>query len=104
MQVIVVVDVGIVAVVVSMQVEGSFCSGGGCVVGTAEWGWWVHRHRRRCGGRVRRRRWQDAGGADGCVIDANWPSSSWSHQDKVTQGASQLSSSSKWWWSRRRRR
>ena len=57
--------------VVSMQVEGSSSSGGGRVVGTAEWGWWLRRHRRRCGGgRVHQHRWQNAGGADGCIIDA----------------------------------
>ena len=91
-QVVVIVDVGIVAVVVSMQVEGSSSSGGGHVVGTAEWDWWLCR-RRQCGGRVHRRRWQDAGGADGCVINANQPLSFTKSRvvaASSTQGAGQL--------------
>ena len=37
-QVVIVIDVGIVAVIVLMEVEGSLSNGGGCVVSAAEWG------------------------------------------------------------------
>ena len=87
MQVIVVIDIGIVAVVVSMQVEGSSSGGGGRVVGAAEWVWWLCCCCCRCGGgHVHQHRWQNAGGADGCIIDTNRPSLSWSHQHKEQSG------------------